>query len=63
LKNVIDTAFEEGRRQAKEAAQREIAKPFIIKSLKCGKLTIEEIAEMWSSTTDYVLEITEEHNL
>lgn len=63
LKNVIDTAFEEGRRQAKEAAQREIAKPFIIALLELDKLSIEKIASMTNSTMDYILQVKNEHPL
>ncbi len=55
LKNVIDTAFDEG------AAKEKIKG--IIKALERGRLTMEEIAEDFSTTVDFVLEIKKDNNL
>jgi predicted transposase/invertase (TIGR01784 family) len=55
LKNVIDTSFGEG--QMSEKIQG------IIKALKRGKLTIEEIAEDFDTTVEFVLEIKKKHDL
>lgn len=54
LKNVIDTSFGEGKMEEKIQG--------IIKSLKRGKLTIEEIAEDFSTTIGFVLKVKKEHN-
>jgi PD-(D/E)XK nuclease family transposase len=55
LKNVIDTSFGEG--QMAEKIQG------IVKALKRGKLTIEEIAEDFDTTVEFVLEIKKKHDL
>jgi hypothetical protein len=55
LKNVIDTAFDEGAIKEKSAN--------ILKALKRGKLSIEEIAEDFDTTTKFVLEIMRENKL
>ncbi len=59
LKNVIDTSFGDGKLEGKleEKIQG------IIKSLKRGKLTIEEISEDFSVTVEYVLKVKREHRL
>jgi predicted transposase YdaD len=51
LKNVIDTAFEEG----EEMGQTKEKTKNIVKALKRGKLTIEEIAEDFDVTIDFVI--------
>ena len=55
LKNVIDTSFGEGKMEEKIQG--------IAKALKQGKLSIEEIAEVFSSTIEFVLKVKKEHNL
>jgi len=49
LKNVIDTAFDDGKMEEKMDG--------IQKALKRGKLTIEEIAEDFDVTVDFVMQI------
>lgn len=49
LKNVIDTAFDEGRLEEKTKG--------IIKALGQGKLSVEEIAEVFSTTVEFVEQI------
>jgi predicted transposase/invertase (TIGR01784 family) len=67
LKNVIDTAFEEGQEKGKiegeEKGQIKEKIKNIVKALKRGKLTVEEIAEDFDATIDFVLQIKKEHNL
>lgn len=58
LKNVIDTSYGDGK---KDGEIEEKVKG-IIKALKRGKLTIEEIAEDFSAAIDFVLKIKEEQN-
>jgi predicted transposase/invertase (TIGR01784 family) len=53
LKNVIDTAFDEGENKGKIEEKT----AGIIKALKRGKLTIEEIAEDFNTTLAFVLDI------
>jgi predicted transposase/invertase (TIGR01784 family) len=53
LKNVIDTSYGDGK---KDGEIEEKVKG-IIKALKRGKLTIEEIAEDFSTTIDFVLQV------
>jgi len=64
LKNVIAYAMEQGYasgiKKAKIAAQKKITDERIKKYLLLGKLTIQEIAEDFEVTTDYVLKINEE---
>ena len=55
LKNVIDTSFGEGKMEEKIQG--------IVKALKQGKLSIEEIAEVFSTTIEFVLKVKKEHNL
>lgn len=55
LKNVIDTSFGEGKIEEKIQG--------IIKALKRGKLSIEEIAEDFSTTVEFVLKVKEDNNL
>jgi predicted transposase/invertase (TIGR01784 family) len=55
LKNVIDTSFEEGKAEGKAEG--------IIKSLKRGKLTLEEMAEDFEVTVDFILKIKAERQL
>jgi predicted transposase/invertase (TIGR01784 family) len=59
LKNVIDTSYGDGK---KDGEIEEKVKG-IIKALKRGKLNIEEIAEDFSTTIDFVLQVKEEQNL
>lgn len=55
LKNVIDTSYDDGKKDEKKEG--------IIKALKQGKLTIEDIAEVFSTTVDFVQQIKKEQNL
>jgi predicted transposase/invertase (TIGR01784 family) len=59
LKNVIDTSYDDGKIEGELEAQTK----GIIKSLKRGKLTIEEIAEDFSTTIGFVQQIKKEQNL
>ena len=63
LKNVIDTSYDDGKKDGEiEGEIREKTKG-IIKALKRGKLTIEEIAEDFSTTIDFVLQVKKEQSL
>jgi predicted transposase YdaD len=63
LKNVIDTSYDDGKKDGEiEGEIREKTKG-IINALKRGKLTIEEIAEDFSTTVDFVLQVQKEQNL
>ena len=55
----IDTSYGDGRKHGEKDAT--IAG--IIKALKQGKLTPDDIAEIFSTTLEFVLKIKEEHNL
>jgi DNA repair ATPase RecN len=55
LKNVIDTAFDEGKIEEKTAN--------IIKALQRGKLSVEEIAEDFETTVEFVLKIKTDNNI
>jgi DNA repair ATPase RecN len=55
LKNVIDTSYDDGKKDEKKEG--------IVKALKRGKLTIEEIVEDFSTTIDFVLQVKKEQNL
>jgi predicted transposase YdaD len=59
LKNVIDTSFGEGKLEGKLEEKIE----GIINALKQGKLTIEEIAEVFNTTVEVVLGIKNEYSL
>lgn len=59
LKNVIDTAFDEG--EAKGKIEEKISN--ITKALKRGKLSIEEIAEDFNTTRDFVVQVKHDNNL
>jgi hypothetical protein len=59
LKNVIDTSYGDGKKDGKIEEKIE----GIISSLKRGKLTIEEIAEDFKTTVDFVLKVKKEQNL
>ena len=59
LKNVIDTSYGDGKKDGKIEEKIEV----IISSLKRGKLTIEEIAEDFKTTVDFVLKVKKEQNL
>jgi plasmid maintenance system antidote protein VapI len=75
LKNVIDTSYDEGKIDGIiEGEIKGIAKGIvegemnvkvkgIINALKNGKWTIEEIAEVFDVTVEFVLEIKKEYNL
>ncbi|MDZ7881046.1 MAG: Rpn family recombination-promoting nuclease/putative transposase [Saprospiraceae bacterium] len=63
LKNVIDTAFDEGESKGKIEGEIEEKTRGISKALKRGKLTIEEIAEDFDTTVNFVLDIKERYNL
>jgi hypothetical protein len=55
LKNVIDTSFGEG-----ELAEKIKG---IVKAIKRAKLSIEEIAEDFETTVEFVLKIRSDYNL
>lgn len=55
LKNVIDTAFDEGKLKGKMSG--------IIKSIKRGKLSLEEIAEDFDVSIDFVKQIKRDNKL
>jgi predicted transposase/invertase (TIGR01784 family) len=59
LKNVVDTAYDEGKVEGK--IEEKTAN--IIKILGSGKLSVEEIAEYFDTTVEFVLKIKVEHNL
>jgi PD-(D/E)XK nuclease family transposase len=59
LKNVIDTAFDDGKAEGKLEAKYEQ----ITKTVKRGKLTITEIAEDFEVEKDFVFQIQSELNL
>ncbi len=63
LKNVIDTSYDDGKKDGKIEGEIEEKTKGIIKALKRGKLTIEEIAEDFSTTVDFVLQVQKEQNL
>lgn len=57
LKNVIDTAFDEGKLEGRVEGSLEEKTKGIIKALQQGKLSVEEIAEVFSSTVEFVLQL------
>lgn len=59
LKNVVDTSYGDGK---KDGEIEEKVKG-IIKALKQGKLSVEDIAEIFSTTIDFVLQVKKEQNL
>jgi predicted transposase/invertase (TIGR01784 family) len=59
LKNVIDTAFDEGKTEGKTEGKIEGIK----KALNQGKLTIEEIAEVFSTTIEFILKVKEDYGI
>jgi predicted transposase/invertase (TIGR01784 family) len=59
LKNVIDTSFGDGKIEGELTEKTK----GIIKSLKRAKLTIEEIAEDFTTTVEFVLKIKKEQRL
>ncbi len=59
LKNVIDTAFQDGEVKGELKAKTN----GVIKALKQGVLTIEGIAEILDVTIEFVLQIKKENNL
>ena len=63
LKNVIDTAFDDGQAKGKMEGKMEEKTANIVKALKRGKLSVEEIAEDFETTVDIVLQVKEDHNL
>ena len=52
---MIDTSYSDGKKDEKKEG--------IIQSLKRGKLTIEEIAEDFRTTVDFILQIKKEQNM
>lgn len=56
-KNTMDTAFDEGKMEGEQIGLEKEKKKGIIKALQRGKLTIEEIAEDFEVSVEYVLEI------
>lgn len=63
LKNVIDTSFEEGKEEGKMEGREEGKMGGIVKSLKRGKLTLEEIAEDFEVSVDFITKIKGEQGL
>jgi predicted transposase/invertase (TIGR01784 family) len=67
LKNVLDTSYDDGKKEGiiegKIEGKIEEKIEGILKSLKRGKLTIEEIAEDFSTTVEFVKEIKSKHHL
>jgi predicted transposase/invertase (TIGR01784 family) len=63
LKNVIDTSYGDGKSDGKIEGKIEEKTQGIIKSLKRGKLTIEEIAEDFSTTLEFVLKVKRENKI
>lgn len=59
LKSVVDTSYGDGK---KDGEIEEKVKG-IIKALKQGKLSVEDIAEIFSTTIDFVLQVKKEQNL
>lgn len=59
LKNVIDTSFEEGKIEGRIEGKMEGA----VKSLQRGKLTLEEIAEDFDISLDFIAKIKQEYQL
>lgn len=67
LKNVIDTAYDEGKEEGRmegilEGILEE-KKSNIIKALKRGKLSIEEIAQDFDTSAEYVLDLKNKNGL
>jgi predicted transposase/invertase (TIGR01784 family) len=56
-KNTMDTAYDEGKFEGEQIGLEKEKKKGIIKALQRGKLTIEEIAEDFEVSVEYVLEI------
>ncbi|MFM2266653.1 MAG: hypothetical protein RL757_93, partial [Bacteroidota bacterium] len=67
LKNVIDTSYDEGKIEGKIEGiiegEMKVKVKGIINALKNGKWTIEEIAEVFDTTVEFVLNIKKEQNL
>jgi predicted transposase YdaD len=67
LKNVIDTAFDDGKAEGKAEGlaegRNEEKLERITLMLKKGKLSVEEIADIFEVTTQFVAEIKAELNL
>ena len=59
LKNVIDTSYGDGEKDGKLKEKT----AGITKALNQGKLTLDEIAEIFSTTTDFVLKIKENQGM
>lgn len=57
LKNVIDTAYDEGKEEGRMEGILEEKKSNISKALKRGKLSIEEIAQDFDTSAEYVLDL------
>jgi predicted transposase/invertase (TIGR01784 family) len=60
LKNVIDTSYDDGKKEGIIEGETKEKTQGIINALKRGKLTIEEIAEDFSTTVDFVQQIKQE---
>jgi predicted transposase/invertase (TIGR01784 family) len=63
LKNVIDTAFDDGKAEGLAEGRNEEKLERITLMLKKGKLSVEEIADIFEVTTQFVAEIKAELNL
>lgn len=63
LKNVIDTAIMEGRIEGEMKGRMEVITESIVKALNRGKLTMEEIAEDFDVSVDFVWQIKKERGL
>ena len=63
LKNVIDTAVAEGESKGRMEGKIEGKIEGISKSLRRGKLTIEEIAEDFEVTIEFILQIQSQQGL
>jgi predicted transposase YdaD len=59
LKNVIDTSYGEGKIEGKIEEKTQ----GILKALKQNKLAIEEIAEIFSTTMDFILKVKKDNSL
>jgi hypothetical protein len=61
--SIRDADTEQELRKAKDIGKLEEKIQGVVNALKRNKLTIEEIAEDFDTTVDFVLKIKKEHNL